>query len=159
MDRNRITPEINITRAGATDAQEILQLQRLAYLSEAEIYGDYEIAPLRQTLDEMKADIESQVVLKASADGWIIGSVRGVQKGGCANIGRLIVHPEHQNRGLGRCLMEALEAWFPLAERYELFTGEHSHKNLHLYHKLGYRITRHQAAGEKVTLVFMEKYR
>jgi hypothetical protein len=35
-----------------------LALQKLAYRSEAEIYDDYTIPPLTQTLGEMRADEE-----------------------------------------------------------------------------------------------------
>ena len=43
--------EIEITSAHVDDASEILNLQKLAYRSEAEIYNDWSIAPLHQTLD------------------------------------------------------------------------------------------------------------
>jgi len=151
--------EVIIAKARVVDALEILLLQRLAYLSEAEIYCDYEIAPLNQSLSELEADIENQLVLKATLDEWIIGSVRAFVEDGCAYIGRLIVHPEFQNRGLGRWLMETIEAQFPCVRRYELFTGDRSQKNLSFYGKLGYQATKHQGASQKVTLVFMEKKR
>jgi hypothetical protein len=47
-----------IERASVEDAQEILALQRLAYQSEAEIYDDYSIPPLTQTLEAIRADFE-----------------------------------------------------------------------------------------------------
>ncbi len=43
-----------IERATIIHVQEILTLQKLAYESEAEIYNDYNISPLIQTLEEMK---------------------------------------------------------------------------------------------------------
>ena len=88
-----------IERAHIEDAKEILDLQKLAYQSEAEIYNDYTIPPLTQTLEEMRNDFEKQVFLKASMDGRIIGSVRALLKEGTCFIGRLIVHPDFQKRG------------------------------------------------------------
>lgn len=41
-----------IERASLEDAKEILELQKLAYVSEAEIYNDYSIPPMMQTLDQ-----------------------------------------------------------------------------------------------------------
>lgn len=38
------------------DAETILNLQKLAYQSEAAIYNDKTTAPLRQTLDEIRAE-------------------------------------------------------------------------------------------------------
>lgn len=38
---------VAIETASVGDAAEILELQRRAYVSEAEIYGDYRIEPLK----------------------------------------------------------------------------------------------------------------
>lgn len=53
--------------------------------------------------------------------------------------------------------MHEIEKHFPEAERYELFTGHKSERNLHLYRKLGYRPFRSQRVTEKLTLVFLEQ--
>ncbi len=143
--------------ANVKDAQAILDLQKLAYQSEAAITGDYTIPPLVQSLEEMEQDFQKQVVLKATIDGKIIGSVRGyVQRGACA-IGRLIVHPDCQNQGIGTQLMGAIEAHFAEVNRYELFTGQKSERNIYLYEKLGYRIFRSEQLTDRVTIVYMEK--
>jgi GNAT superfamily N-acetyltransferase len=146
-----------ITRATPGDAQEILDLQKLAYQSEAAIYQDYTIPPLIQTLPEMEAELQKRLFLKAVAAGRIVGSVRAhLQQGTCC-IGRLIVHPAYQNQGLGRKLMGEIEGCFPQAQRYELFTGHRSERNLYLYKKLGYRRVRMEQVSEKLTMVFLEK--
>jgi len=149
-----------ITQATDADAEEILELQRLAYQSEAAIYLDYAIPPLIQTLAEIKAEFHSRLFLKAMAAGRIQGSVRAfmeyMEQGTCC-IGRLIVHPARQNRGLGAKLMREIEGRFPEAQRYELFTGHLSERNLYLYKKLGYRPVRHEKVSKKLTTVFLEK--
>ena len=148
-----------IEQATAQDAPEVLALQKLAYQSEAAIYDDYTIPPLTQSLDALVAQFQDEVVLKAVLDGKIIGSVRGYLQDGTCYIGRLIVHPDFQNRGLGMRLMREIEAYFGQADRYELFTGEKSTKNLHVYHKLGYRILRSEQITERVVVVYLEKRR
>ena len=55
--------------------------------------------------------------------------------------------------------MTAIEDSFGAARRFELFTGERSERNLHLYQKLGYRSFRSERLNERVTLVFLEKAR
>jgi ribosomal protein S18 acetylase RimI-like enzyme len=149
--------EATITRAAVADAAEILALQKLAYRSEAEIYGAFDIPPLLQSESEMRADIERQVVLKAMVEGRIVGSVRAYGKDGTCHIGRVIVHPEYQNRGLGKRLMGEIEACFAAAKRFELFTGHRSERNLHLYRKLGYVAIRTEKATDALSIVFMEK--
>jgi len=137
---------IEIKQASIEDAEIILQLQMQAYLSEAEIYNDYSIPPLIQSLNEIRQEFSQQVFLKAIEkedsdkikSGDIVGSVRGYFEKGAAYIGRLIVKPEYQNKGIGTKLMQAIEQHFKSANRYELFTGHRSARNLHLYQKLGY---------------------
>ncbi|MGA2025607.1 MAG: GNAT family N-acetyltransferase [Syntrophobacteraceae bacterium] len=150
--------EMIVKRASFEDAKEILGLQKLAYASEAEIYNDYSISPLTQTLDQIQADFESRLFLKASVDGSIVGSVRGSMDQGTCHIGRLMVHPDFQNRGIGARLMKEIERCFHEAERYELFTGHLSERNLRLYHKLGYIPFAFEAATASLTFVFMEKH-
>jgi len=147
-----------IERADVKDAAEILALQKLAYQSEAAIYDDYTIPPLRQTVEEMSADLQNQVVLKVAIEGRIVGSVRAHERDGTCYIGRLIVHPDSQNQGLGTRLMHAIEAAFSSAERFELFTGNKSARNLHLYRKLGYAAFREQQLSDLVSLVYLEKH-
>jgi GNAT superfamily N-acetyltransferase len=103
---------MKIERATIEDTEDIPNLQKLAYRCEAEIYDDYTIPPLTQTLQKMMADFEDQGFLKASAGGKIIGSVRAhiIEKTG--SIGRLIVHPDFQNRGTGTRLVHEIERFF-----------------------------------------------
>ena len=146
-----------IERASVKDAAEILALQKLAYQSEAAIYDDYTIAPLRQTVEEMSADLQNQIALNVVIDDRIVGSVRAYERDGTCYIGRLIVYPDSQNQGLGTQLMHEIEAAFPEAERFELFTGSRSERNLYLYHKLGYVAFREQQLTDLVSLVYLEK--
>ncbi len=148
-----------IERAKIEDAKEILDLQKLAYQSEAAIYNDYTIPPLTQTLEEIEADFERQVFLKASASGRIIGSVRARERQETCLVGRLIVHPDFQNQGIGTRLMDEIEKTFSQAQRYELFTGHLSERNIHFYQKRGYKTFKRESVTEDLTLVFMEKYR
>jgi ribosomal protein S18 acetylase RimI-like enzyme len=147
-----------IEEASDADADEILALQKLAYQSEARIYDDDTIPPLHQTLEEMRGDIARMAVLKATEEGRIVGSVRArLDDRATCHIGRLIVAPDSQGRGLGQRLMRAIEERFVEAARYELFTGHRSERNLHLYRKLGYQVFREEPLGSRVTMVFLEK--
>ena len=51
---------IEIKRASLEDAETILHLQMHAYLSEAEIYNDYGIPPLIQTLTRSNKNFHSR---------------------------------------------------------------------------------------------------
>lgn len=122
---------------GCVHNKDILALQKLAYKAEAEIYGDYSIPPLLQTLDELTEETKKSIILKYIDNGKIVGSVRAFKKDGTCYIGKLIVHPDYQNKGIGKKLMAAIEKHFE-GLCYELFTGHLSEKNLTIYEKLGY---------------------
>lgn len=105
----------------------------------------------------MQADFKSRLFLKVSIDGMIVGSVSGFMERETCHIGRLIVHLEFQTRGIGARLMKEIERCFQEAERYELFTGHLSERNLRLYQRLGYLPFAFKTATDSLTLVFMEK--
>jgi ribosomal protein S18 acetylase RimI-like enzyme len=148
---------MEIERAMISDAEEILILQKLAYRSEAEIYNDFNIPPLVQTLESIEKDFENQYFLKAVMDGKIIGSVRAYTKEGTCYIGRLIVHPDFQNRGIGTDLMNEIERIFNTCRRFELFTGDKSERNLYFYQKLGYKIFKKAKITDQTMVVYLEK--
>jgi ribosomal protein S18 acetylase RimI-like enzyme len=151
------TMNVEIQTARVEDAAAILALQKLAYRSEGELYQDWSLPPLVQTQEEICAEFCGKTFLKAGCAGEIVGSVRAEQSGDTCAIGRLMVHPSCQRQGIGGRLMQAIEAHFPSARRYELFTGEKSAGNIRLYERLGYRIFRRERLSEKVMLVLMEK--
>ena len=146
-----------VTRARVEDASEILELQKLAYQSEAKLYQDDMLPPLLQTATDILHDFENQFVLKAVLHDQIIGSVRAYIEEGTCYIGRLVVHPEYQNHGVGMALMQVIEQCCSGASRYELFTGHRSEHSLYLYRKLGYRQFKREAVHERLELVYMEK--
>jgi GNAT superfamily N-acetyltransferase len=74
-------------------------------------------------------------------------------------IGRLIVHPDFQNRGIGTRLLNEIEQTFSQAKRFELFTGDKSERNLYLYQKQGYRPFKTEMISDDLRLVFLEKHR
>lgn len=149
--------QVEISRASLEDAIEILALQKLAYQSEAQIYDDWSIPPLLQTVEEIRDEFSTSVFLKAVSEHSIIGSLRSHVIENTCHIGRLIVHPKWQNRGIGTRLMTEIELIYRDVARFELFTGSNSIRNLHLYHKLGYQEFRREPLGSKVELVYLEK--
>ncbi|MEN6627058.1 MAG: GNAT family N-acetyltransferase [Candidatus Sumerlaeia bacterium] len=150
-------PDCQIIDAIAEDLDAILALQKLAYLSEAAIYGP-DIPPLRQTLDEIRDEARDGRILKLVVGGRIVGSVRGRERGGSCLVGKLIVHPDFQRRGHGAALLRAIEAAFPQCARFELFTGDRSASNLRLYENAGYKVFQRKKIADHLTFIYLEKH-
>ncbi|MFB9628173.1 GNAT family N-acetyltransferase [Nonomuraea helvata] len=146
-----------IERAVAADAGEILTVQRAAYVSEAQLYGDPYIPPLVESLEQVRKVIESAVVLKALDTGRVVGAVRGQVSGTTCLVGRLVVAPDRQGQGLGTALLTALHEAVPQAEAFDLYTGHLSETNLKLYRRLGYRETHRERMDDHLTLVHLRR--
>ncbi len=72
-------------------------------------------------------------------------------------IGRLIVHPDYQNQGIGAKLVEDIEMSYPDFNRFELVTGYKSKKNIYFYQKMGYKIFKKELYPSGVYLLYLEK--
>ena len=145
-----------IINAEVSDAPAILALQKRAYHSEAEINNDFSIPPLTQTLEQLQSEFAVKVILKVVVNGEIIGSGQVRLENGTAYIGRIIVRPELWGQGIGSRILQTLETVFPDAQRFELFTGAKSVKNITLYKNRGYSEFKEAFVGE-TRIIFLEK--
>ncbi|MFJ6720350.1 MULTISPECIES: GNAT family N-acetyltransferase [unclassified Streptomyces] len=152
---------VTISAAAAEDVEQIFKLQYLAFQREAELYGNYRIQPLTQTLDSLKAELATDTVLVARLGDEVVGTVRGnVDADGTGKIAKLCVHPRLQGHGLGARLLRAVEealAGDGGTSRFRLHTGHKSESNLRLYRKAGYVRVGDRTASDGVHLVILEK--
>jgi len=160
VGESKSTGTVRIEHAVADDIPEILALQKVAYRSEAEVYGDPSLPALRQSLAELTHDFEHMLFLKGIVNGKIVASVRGYDdKQGTAHILRLMVHPYFQGRGYAQQMVTTIEKAFLPCWRFEIFTGHRSERNIHLYGKLGYKRFKTEPFNQHVEWVYMEKQR
>jgi GNAT superfamily N-acetyltransferase len=138
------------------DAGEVLTLQRAAYVTEAQLYGDPRLPPLVQTLDELRAELATHAGLGLRLHGRLVGAVRRRQEGSLLHVGRLTVAPDLQGRGLGSRLLAAVEDRTSAAA-VTLFTGHLSAGNLRLYVRHGYVEERREYVHDELTLVHLTK--
>ena len=157
MDDSVAEDEISISKANMEDLQEILKLQYLAYQSEAALFGNNDIPPLRQTLDEVIEEYYKGIILKLmDTDNLIIGSIRAWEIKETVYVGKLMVHPDYRHRGYGTKLLSEIEKYYP-QKRYELFTSTRSIDNIRLYQKMGYQEFDRRRVDDQLEFVYMEK--
>jgi ribosomal protein S18 acetylase RimI-like enzyme len=158
-ETSSLEPNLRIVAATFADLPRILEIQKEAYKSEAQIYADYSIPPLTQSLANIRAEFKRKPFLKAIVRGRIVGSVRASLAEGTCTVEKLIVEPRHQGKGYGTALLEAAENVFPDAHHCELFTGHRSVANLRLYRRHGYRRYKAVAVAPHLTVVYLRKPR
>jgi len=152
---------VTISAATAQDAEQVLKLQYLCFQREAELYGNYRIDPLVQTLDSVRSAIDTDLVFVARLGDEVVGSVWGsTDEDGAGQIGRLCVHPRLQGHGLGARLLRAAESGLVgerSATRFRLHTGHRSEGNLRLYRSAGYTAVGDMTSQDGVRMVLLEK--
>jgi GNAT superfamily N-acetyltransferase len=148
---------MEILEAETKDAAEILALVHLAFADVAAEYGVESLPPLDETLPDLLAEFQTHTILKAVEGRRIVGSVRGTLYRGTCEIGRLVVRPDAQGRGIGIALTREIERRFPRAERFEAFTGHRSGASQRIFSRLGYVPFRVEPVSDSLQLVYLEK--
>jgi tRNA (guanine37-N1)-methyltransferase len=153
-----------IRAATPADAGEILTLQLACWVAEQQANPGVEIHAQRETLEDVRRWLGQWTVIVRRRDGRLIAAARGrVERrgdhAGAWDVGRLMVAPDLQGQGLGRDMLERIEAAAPAGvAAYVLFTGAGSADNLRMYKKAGYRL-RGAAPGEPGAVVLTKKRR
>ena len=139
--------------AVATDAAELLVLQRCCWVEEAIANETLDIPALHESLDDVRAWIDDWSTWCVRLDGRLVGAVRARQEGSAWDIGRLMVAPDLAGRGLGRWLLGFAEAQAPAGvDTIVLFTGARSVRNIAMYERAGFRRTGAPAPPDAVAL-------
>nr|WP_300680247.1 GNAT family N-acetyltransferase [Nocardioides sp.] len=149
-----------MTAAVPGDAPELLVLQRCCWTQEAIEADDLRIPALHESLDDVLAGLGAWTTYTVRSGGRLVGSVRGRRTGEAGQtweIGRLMVAPDLQGRGLGRVLLDHIQAVAPAdVTGYILITGVRSLRNQRIYKKAGFRL---EPPVEGEPIVAMSKQR
>lgn len=151
-----------VARLSMHDAGELLTLQRAAYVTEAQAHNDPALPPLVESLDELVRAVSSPGVSVfgiRDGTGRLVAAVRvHNRRGTCCEVGRLVVAPDRQGRGLGTRLLAYVEGVLACdVVEMTLFTGERSIGNLRLYRRLGFRETHRVPTGRGYSMIFFSK--
>ena len=136
-----LVDEVEVRPAEPADAGELYVLQRACWVAEQQDNPGVRIPALEESYDDLRAWLARDTVLVARVAGRLVGAVRGRAYDDTWEVGRLMVAPDLSGRGLGRMLLERIEAAAPAtATTYELFTGTGSARNQRIYKRAGYRL-------------------
>lgn len=136
---------VEITAAAPSDLPELFTLMRACWVQEARANTSLEIPALVESFESLSASLSTTTTWVARAAGRLVGSVRTEDHGDTWYIGRLMVAPDLQGRGLGRHLLGFAEETAPSGIRtFALTTGAGSEDNLRMYRKAGYRPAKEQ---------------
>jgi len=151
---------IEYRRLGPESAGEVLTVQRAAFVAEARLYGTAEIPPLIETLDEVRRELGSTIMIGALLAGRLVGAIRLTVESPIGWVSRVAVAPDQQGRGIGSDLLSAVEtAAPPEVRRFQLAAGKKSSANVTMYERRGYREFSHRVDSAGVELVLMGKDR
>jgi tRNA (guanine37-N1)-methyltransferase len=133
----------DVALATAADAPEIVTLGLAAWAGEFAQAGRL-FGPGHDTVADLVAGLAQWRTWVVRAGGRLVASVRGrvdPEHPTTWQIGRLMVAPDLQGRGLGRALLAFAEGQAPSGTAaYWLNTGATSERNLRTYRKAGYRV-------------------
>ncbi|MGE9361884.1 GNAT family N-acetyltransferase [Isoptericola nanjingensis] len=132
-------PGSYVRRLTPRDAAEVVVLQRCCWVEEALANDTLALAPLHETLGDVRRWLSDWDVTGLWRDGRLLGMVRTRREGTEAHVGRLAVAPDVRGAGVGRWLLRRAQAGLaPGYERVVLSTGARSERNLRLYESEGF---------------------
>ena len=128
---------LHIRVANEQDFSSILQIQRQAF---AQYEGTYKTSGwTTETIEDLQRDAREKKILVAEWDGTMAGSVRFWTVGGVCVIRLLSVSPNFQGRGIGKALIQAVEARVTDAHKLYVCTMLRTTRNVTMFLNLGYR--------------------
>ena len=135
--------DLDVRPAQPADAEELAVLQRACWLSEAVANSTLDLPALSEDADEVRRGFAQWQTWVVRGGGRLVGSVHArasTEIPGQWEIGRLMVAPDLQGRGIGRALLAYAEAAAPAGtRRLWINTGTRSAANLRRYRRAGYR--------------------
>ncbi|MCR1900223.1 GNAT family N-acetyltransferase [Irregularibacter muris] len=135
--------------------KKILELQKSAYKVEAELIGFYEIPPLKDTVESLKACGEIfygyyiQDILAGMVSYKIVENV--------LDIHRVAVDPLYFRRGIANKLIHFIEDLERNVDRAVVCTGKKNLPAIHLYKENGYQKKREFEIAEGIYMIELEK--
>ncbi len=136
-------------------AEQIVDLQKKAYVMEAELIGFYDIPPLKDTVDDVKHCDE--IFYGYYEDDVLAGLISYKLEEEVLDIYRVAVRPEYFRRGIARQMVEFIQTNNKGIRKTIVSTGLKNQPAVSLYLKLGFKKVREVEVAHDVYIACFEK--
>jgi GNAT superfamily N-acetyltransferase len=154
---------LNITfeLAKPEDAKEIYKIQQLAYKEQLDMYKNYDTSFASEGIDWVLFRINNHMYYKILLDGKLVGQIDIYQHRRSDThyeVNGIFVHPEYQNRGIGKSAMKFVEEKYSDAKTWTIWTPHRTYKNHYFCERLGYKKTgKEEKISESLILIQYER--
>lgn len=155
-----VVPDSRTEYAIPSDVAELVVLQRCCWVQEAIANDTFDVPALHETAGEVADWVAEWTTLVVRRRGRLIAAVRGRRDGTSWQVGRLMVVPDLTGGGVGSALLRLIEEQAPAdIDRFVLFTGGRSRRNVRTYERAGYELSAStpHVPGHITGAVFMVK--
>ncbi|GAC70637.1 GNAT family N-acetyltransferase [Gordonia soli] len=154
----QVLPGSVTARYTPDDLAELVVLQRCCWVQEALANDTLDIPALHETIAEVGDWAQAWTTLTVRLGHRLVAAVRGrAMHDSEWEIGRLMVAPDLAGRGVGSVLLGVVESLAPdTTERFTLFTGAQSSRNIRMYERAGYLLAESSPDGS-VGVVNLQK--
>jgi ribosomal protein S18 acetylase RimI-like enzyme len=118
-------------------AERVLEIQHASYRIEADLIGFDDLPPLLETWQDLAQSGEVFFGVLIGDD--LAGVISYQIQDAVLDIHRVMVHPSFFRRGIGRALVEFVQARESDVQRVIVSTGTRNEPAVNLYLKLGFR--------------------
>ncbi|WP_043932871.1 GNAT family N-acetyltransferase [Bacillus sp. EB01] len=145
--------EINITRKDI--AQEVLDIQLPAYMTEAKLIDFYEIPTLNDTVETLRQCGER--FCGYYENGSLCGAISYKLISETVDIHRLMVHPDYFRKGIANQLLAYLEERNPDADSLVVSTGSGNTPAIRFYEKHGFQRIGERKVADNLKIALFRK--
>lgn len=152
---------MEFVRASIEDAEELLEMQKIAFKPLLDKYKDFATNPYMESLEKVKGKLNQNdtYFYYIIVEHIKVGAIRVVdyKDGRPKRISPLFILPEHQKKGYAQKAMTMVEDIHGNTN-WQLSTIKEEDGNCHLYEKMGYKRTEEETiVNGNMTIIYFGK--